>query len=749
MRSPGPSPSTPGQGRGQILGDLHPTEQAVQGPGAAHLGEQRVPLWVGAGRRSGVEQGHASRDRLAGGPTMAVKIGCAQGPQVVGQGDFQGPAPAGVHIQVVDETGGIGQAAGAQPVGQAGVRVRQGGLLQGHEGGMPTPGLLQIGTGRVQGLAQGAGLLLDLGEGGAGLGLGGLGTVELIGQVFFLLGQGLDALGQLAAVEAAQFGLQAQAALALLFDTGLEVIDAGTLHLGALGGGGGGLVELVPLPLPGGQGRLGGNDLGGGLGQGLLRPGQLGFVLGQGHGQLGQELGVALQVDPAALQFLRQAGQFGLLTRAGLAGILDGLLQPGDLRADGVEAALDLVEGLGGGRIGLTIGLDVRLQAALASDLGLDPVVLLGKFPILGGDLAVQDTPAQGLQLRIQATLLVLETLVLLRHRRLTLQVGQLFGHLVAQIGEAIQVVLGVAHARLGLAAALLVLGDARGLFEEQAQIFRLGLDEARDHALLDDGVAARTQTRAEEEVLDIAPTAARPVHEVGRLAVPGDLALDRDLGVLGVLAPGGAVGVVEDHLDAGGAHRLAPAGAIEDDVCHRLAAQHLGRGLTHDPAHRVDDVGFAAAVRAHDAHQITGKGHGRGVHEGLESGEFDLLQAHRRKDTREEQRGRGLPRDRSQYQTRSYRPPITTVGPCRPVDGHLNQPGAHEVEVRRRTHQVDEVALDEFHAAVPGAGDVLEMAPRRGPGNAFRASGAIRTAEDDKSAISCRASWESCIRFR
>ena len=52
----------------------------------------------------------------------------------------------------------------------------------------------------------------------------------------------------------------------------------------------------------------------------------------------------------------------------------------------------------------------------------------------------------------------------------------------------------------LGFAAALLVLGDARGLLEEHAQLLGLRLDDARDHALLDDRVAARAEAGAEEQ---------------------------------------------------------------------------------------------------------------------------------------------------------------------------------------------------------------------------------------------------------
>ena len=48
---------------------------------------------------------------------------------------------------------------------------------------------------------------------------------------------------------------------------------------------------------------------------------------------------------------------------------------------------------------------------------------------------------------------------------RLALQVIELFLKFVADVGQARHVLLGMAHAVLGLAPALLVRGDAGGLF--------------------------------------------------------------------------------------------------------------------------------------------------------------------------------------------------------------------------------------------------------------------------------------------
>jgi len=73
----------------------------------------------------------------------------------------------------------------------------------------------------------------------------------------------------------------------------------------------------------------------------------------------------------------------------------------------------------------------------------------------------------------------------------------------------------------------------------------------------------------------------------------------------------------------------LTGAGAVEDDVYHHPAPQVFGGDFAHHPAHRVDDVGFTAAVRANYADAVAGKGDAGGVNEGFEAVEFDFAQAH------------------------------------------------------------------------------------------------------------------------
>ena len=206
----------------------------------------------------------------------------------------------------------------------------------------------------------------------------------------------------------------------------------------------------------------------------------------------------------------------------------------------------------------------------------------------------------------------------------LPLQVADLLVHFLAQVIQAIQVLARVRHPVFGFAAPVLVARDARGFLNEGAHVVGARLDQARNHALLDDRVAARTEAGAEEQVRDVLAPALRAVDVISGNAVARHDALQRDLGVSGIRARNLAVAVVEHQFDRAAADRLAAARAVEDHVGHGVAAQVLRGNLAHDPAHGVDDVRLAAAIRADDARQIRWKCNRGRIDERLETGEFD-----------------------------------------------------------------------------------------------------------------------------
>ena len=211
----------------------------------------------------------------------------------------------------------------------------------------------------------------------------------------------------------------------------------------------------------------------------------------------------------------------------------------------------------------------------------------------------------------------------------LRFQVLELVAEFLANVVDAQQVFAGVLQPQFGFAAALPVLRYTGRLFEKTAQVFRFRLDDARDHALLDDGVATPAQAGAQEDVGDVAAAHMQVVEEIRRFAVALEHALDRDLRIRRP-GPGRlAEAVVEDQLDAGAADRFAIARAIENDVLHVFAAQLLGGRFAQDPANCIDYIGFAATIGADDANQLARNRDVGWIDERLETSKLDVCESH------------------------------------------------------------------------------------------------------------------------
>ena len=268
--------------------------------------------------------------------------------------------------------------------------------------------------------------------------------------------------------------------------------------------------------------------------------------------------------------------------------------------------------------------LDLAQPCGLGLELDRDPVDLPRHALRFVLGVALPEPPEEVLLVRG----LALEGFVLAGDLGLAGELLDLRLELAADVVDPRQVLARVGEAVLGLAAPLLVLGDAGRLFQEDPQLLGLGLDHPRDHSLLDDGVRPRPEAGAEEDVVDVAAADLGVVDVVRRLAVTLQHALDRDLGVLRPLAGGLAEAVVERELDARARNRAALRRTVEDHVLHRLAAQGARAGLAEHPAHRVDDVGLAAAVRADYADELARNIDGRRVDERLESGQFEVREA-------------------------------------------------------------------------------------------------------------------------
>ncbi len=299
--------------------------------------------------------------------------------------------------------------------------------------------------------------------------------------------------------------------------------------------------------------------------------------------------------------------------------------------ADFIIAGLGLLQLFVQSRQVFPSGGQPGFQLALLRDDGLQGGFLCLQRPRLVVAIGIQEPPAQGQQFRLEAPFGFLVAPIVLGRLGLLLQVLKLLGQLVTHIVQAVQVLAGMLHAQFGFPAAFLVFGDAGRFFQENPQVLRFGLDQPGDRTLLDDGVAARSQAGAQEDIDNIAAAAAGAVQKIMRLAIATELALD---GNLVIVRPGTAqppLTVVEHQFDSSLSDRFTAGGAVENDIGQRLAAQGAGGAFAHHPAHGVDDIGFAAAVGTDHAHQIAGQVQGGGVHEGLETGQFDFGQTHGR----------------------------------------------------------------------------------------------------------------------
>jgi hypothetical protein len=158
----------------------------------------------------------------------------------------------------------------------------------------------------------------------------------------------------------------------------------------------------------------------------------------------------------------RRVGQFAL--------VLDLLFDAGPGRAaDLVDRGLRLVQGVAGGLAALAAGFQQALGLALLGDQLFEAFL---PAPAL----------AQALQLAVQAAEFQRLPFGVLDRRSACIAVycsaclawragAQLLADFLAQVVEAVQVLAGVADAGFGFLAALLVLGDAGGFFQVDAQV--------------------------------------------------------------------------------------------------------------------------------------------------------------------------------------------------------------------------------------------------------------------------------------
>jgi hypothetical protein len=198
-------------------------------------------------------------------------------------------------------------------------------------------------------------------------------------------------------------------------------------------------------------------------------------------------------------------------------------------------------------------------------------------------------------------------------------QCRKLLGKLFEHILDAGEVALGGRQAQFGLVPALIEARDPGGIFEHAAPVAGAGVDEFADLPLPDEGGRLRPRRGIGKKDLHVAGAQLAAVQAKCRTGLAGDAARDLDLvGIVETLRCE-ALGIVDEESHLGEMARGAAGRAREDHILHPLAA-HGGRArLAHDPAHRLEQVRLAAAVRADDARQPVADGQIGRVDETLE----------------------------------------------------------------------------------------------------------------------------------
>ena len=259
-------------------------------------------------------------------------------------------------------------------------------------------------------------------------------------------------------------------------------------------------------------------------------------------------------------QFVFQLYQPCFELAARFAPMADFRLQPGNFGIGRVHLALRIVQGVAGSEMGLAHFLGPRLGLAQGGALGFEfgrrPFDIERQALTLGLGFALLQQPQQLLFLHQ----LFVERVIAAGNFGLRCQTFDLVAEFLADILDPQQILAGIFQPTLSFLAPLLVAGNARRLFEKNAQIVRPRLDDARDHALADDRVSPRTQPGTEKKIGDVLAPDLLVVDEVIRLASPGQHPLDRQFRILRPLPERAAKKIVENQFDRSARHRLAIA---------------------------------------------------------------------------------------------------------------------------------------------------------------------------------------------
>ena len=286
--------------------------------------------------------------------------------------------------------------------------------------------------------------------------------------------------------------MQALLALRQLHQMIFGMLDVRAFDFGNFANVGGIAIELVPSRLPVVHAAFELCERNTGCTFSLQRGTQLRFVLSQKRFVIGDLLLIHIKVRLRLCELALSLCQVLLLLCAAVLDVLDVLLDARDVRTHAVVTSLHRVEHIGHFNLRVTLLFNLRFAAA---QLG-DGLFVIGGFFLNGAlvlqMLAVQSLPTQRLQLRLDGALFLFQCLIAFSGIGLALQMAELFFQLQTQIVQAVQIFMRVLDAAFRFAPTLFVFRNSGGFFNEGTQVFRLGFNQARDHALLNDRVAAR-----------------------------------------------------------------------------------------------------------------------------------------------------------------------------------------------------------------------------------------------------------------
>ncbi len=168
---------------------------------------------------------------------------------------------------------------------------------------------------------------------------------------------------------------------------------------------------------------------------------------------------------------------------------------------------------------------------------------------------------------------------------------------------------------------------DAGRFLENRAPVLRLRAEDQVDLPLLHDRVGAAADARIHEKIVDVAQPARSFVQQILGSAVAENTPRDADF------VPFHAEFLFtfgEGHRHFCHAESLPGVSSGKNHVGHFASAQRLGRLLAKDPADRIEDVRFAASIRADDGSDAFVKIQDGFRCERFETEEFERLKIHR-----------------------------------------------------------------------------------------------------------------------